>query len=185
MTQTSLPVGGSVFVADFGAMGNVLLSGLIAALLAVFVQAYFEHRRVRREVVLDVMRWAADIFRHLAEVWMHEDLDQRGVEGLSEEELGRTRRELGALTLPVVLRLRVALLFGERSDLLQQMDAFVVNVQASLQGILDADGTPPSPYEDKALGRSLAVLRATCLRRGSALHQRFLGRWRTRAPAGT
>lgn len=163
-------------------MRDILLSGLLGTLLAVVVQAHFEHRRLKQEVVLSVMGWMADIFRHLGELFQHASFQAAGDhEYLTQEDLRRMRAELNRLSLPAELRTHVALLFGEGCDLLGQMDRFVTDAQNQLRAILEADGVPPNPHQNIELARSMAAIRATAIRRASSLVLRIQS-WLKRGP---
>ncbi len=146
-------------------MIDALFGGLAGALFATLVQLWFERRKVKHELMRDVMAWMSEAFHHIVDLWTHDDFRAKGDDNFLTDEEGRhIRRDLDRLMTPAELRARVTALFGQPCRQLQLMDNFVTEVQGFLRAFTEADaGATPDPRNDR-LARAMADLRVAFIR---------------------
>lgn len=154
-------------MSDASGFRDVLLGGLVGALLATGVQVWFERRKadrdLKRELMRDVLHWMSETFHHMSDLWNHDVQGEGELDYLTEDEWRHIRHDLSRLMTPAVLRARVADLYGERSRQFQVVDAFVDEVVAFMKAFTTAGaGATPDPRSER-LARAMADVRRAFL----------------------
>ena len=146
-------------------MVDAVFGGLVGALLATVVQLWFERRKLKHELMRDVMHWMSEAFHHVVDLWTHDDFRAKGdANFLADSEIRHIRRDLDRLMTPAELRARVAAVFGEPCRQLQLMDDFVTEAQSFMRIFTASDtGAAPDP-RNRQLARIMADLRAAFIR---------------------
>ena|ERR1017187_7388124 len=112
-----------------------LLSGLIGAVIATVLSIvclfFSEEIRRRREVYLAVVKYIDDVYIRLQAVFAYthfkytsESLPIYDIEGLSESDIHRLRREVTELILSHGIRSQVAIVYGENTLLYELAGLF-------------------------------------------------------------
>ncbi len=160
-------------------MAEIILGGLVGALLATALgsvfQFWLERQRLKADVMLEVMGWMAEAFRHAQDLQTHAAFEHSdpSAEFLNQDELRHVRRDLNRLLTPAELRVRVALVYGEGSEL-KLMDDFVTEIQAFVRMLIESGASnwltvskDLDRRKNEKLAPIMADLRRTFLRRAS------------------
>ena len=95
-----------------------LLSGLIGALIATLLSVFYHHnserKKMRSDVLLEVVAYCDDIYRHLTDMHIHKDLEYTGKKSaFNADEYRHISHELTGLLLSSKPAAKLALAYSE------------------------------------------------------------------------
>lgn len=149
-----------------------LISGLIGALIATLLSILYnfvaEQLRFRRELILEIVSWADDVYGRLQEMHIQKERVYSGKKpGLTDEEYRIMSREAKSLLLSSKIGAMVALVYGEGEEM-QKINAFQGELTKVLESLYDAKKETWSNFHEdisKKFSNVIDPLRAAISRR--------------------